>query len=73
MFSCNKAQVTTLRHRKDNIITEEEDKEKEDNHIKKVLKISNYPDWALKERKKKPPKTSDEEEEDRGRIMIPYT
>ena len=48
--------VSTLRHRKENIITEEEDKIKEDDHIKKVLKVNNYPDWALKERKKKPPK-----------------
>ena len=65
--------VSTLRHRKENIITEEEDKIKEDDHIKKVLKVNNYPDWALKERKKKPPKTTEEEEEEnRGRIMIPY-
>ena len=38
--------IRTLRHRSNTVITEMEDKEKEDAHLKRVLSISGYPQWT---------------------------
>ena len=39
--------VRTLMDRKDNIVTEQNDREEEDQRIKKVLAECNYPKWAM--------------------------
>jgi hypothetical protein len=38
--------IRTLRHRANTIITSPEDKLNETNHLKKVLSVSGYPNWA---------------------------
>ena len=39
--------VRTLLDRKDNIVTEEEDRQEEDNNIKQALNQCGYPQWAI--------------------------
>ncbi|XP_072050257.1 uncharacterized protein [Amphiura filiformis] len=40
--------VRTLMDRKNRIVTEDEDKEREDDHIKGALQKCGYPDWSIK-------------------------
>ena len=63
--------VRTLRHRANTVITEMEDKEKEDTHLKKVLSISGYPQWTWQlpnSKTKRPPPTRTI----KGAIGMPY-
>ena len=68
--------VRTLMGRIDTIVTEEDDKIKEEQHIKTALKRCGYPSWALK----KPPVTSKDPavpkktstEKFRGQVVLPY-
>ncbi len=58
--------MRTLLDRKDNIVTEEEDKREEDSKIKKkkTLNQCGHPDWAIK-------KDSDTNKS-KGMVVIPY-
>ena len=63
--------IRTLRHRSNTVITEMEDKEKEDVHLKRVLSISGYPQWAWQlpsSKTNKPPSTRAV----KGAISMPY-
>ena len=39
--------IRTLLSRKDEIVTEEEDRKEEERHVKSVLRTCKYPDWAI--------------------------
>ena len=39
----------TLLDRAESVITEAQDKEKEENHIRSVLKVCGYPEWTIKQ------------------------
>ena len=71
--------VRTLLDRKDNIVTEEEDRQEEDNNIKQALNQCGYPQWAIEKVKcnnakprqsKKPSKQ--EKDKSKGLVVIPY-
>ena len=72
--------IRTLMDRKDNIVTEEKDKDEEDQRIRKALAECNYPKWAMdrvhqqmqtKHQKKK--KTNKQNvNPSRGMVVIPY-
>ena len=63
----------TLLRRADTLVTQEDDIKKEEEHIKKTLKMNGYPDWAIRRKKEKvKEKTQDEEEEPLTRVFIPY-
>ena len=66
----------TLLRRADVLITEENDKLKEEAHVRKALNKCGYPNWAVqrkKEKEKKPPLEKDKDKtESIGRIFIPY-
>ena len=61
--------VGTLRHRINTIITTEDEKKKEELRMKKMLRINDYPEWTLKEKKKK---EKVEKEEYIKTVSIPY-
>ena len=56
--------IRTLLDRKDAIVTEEEDKEEEEDKIKNVLNQCGYPKWAVEKVKKKKKNTDDREEQE---------
>ena len=72
--------VRTLMDRKDNIVTEQDDREEEDQRIRKALAECNYPKWAMdkvqqqmeskQQKKKKTNKQNDNPS--RGMVVIPY-
>ena len=74
--------VRTLLGRKDTIVTTEEDRLEEEQHVKEVLKQCKYPDWAIqrvenqlkdkKEGKTKEKKTKSTENKSYGSVTIPY-
>ena len=74
--------VRTLITRKNEIVTDEEDKKAEEEHIKKVLKICKYPDWAIQKVEKQlaekaegvvsKPKKNPDQKKHRGRVTVPY-
>ena len=71
--------IRTLLDRSDTIVTEEDDKEKEEQHIHKALSICGYPDWAVKKVKHdknnpKPKKTikTNEADKSKGLVVVPY-
>ena len=76
--------VRTLLDRCDNVITEEADKEKEEKHLKSVLKVCGYPEWSIKvvkenrekkkeqKKSKKSKKKEKEDEKSRGQVVLPY-
>ena len=71
--------VRTLLDRKDNIVTKDADKEKEENIIREALSDCGYPGWAVDRVKKKrqTPKVRDkptkkEGEKSQGLVVIPY-
>ena len=61
----------TLFHRADTLISEEDDKEKEKEYVKKALRKCGYPEWSFERKEKEKPKKDDEEEE-KMRVCIPY-
>ena len=62
----------TLFHRADTLISEEEDKEKEREYVKKALRKCGYPEWAFEKKKKEKPKKKDDEDGEKLRVCIPY-
>ena len=60
----------TFKHRACELITTEEDQQKELNHVKRALKRCGYPNWSFNRKKKRKPK---EKVERRGKVVIPYT
>ncbi|KAI8505985.1 hypothetical protein Bbelb_163380 [Branchiostoma belcheri] len=60
--------IRTLMNRCNSVVTEEEDKERETQHIKRALIRCGYPQWTFQkvEQQKKRPKTDREEQEGRG-------
>ena len=45
--------IRTLSERKDNIVTEEADRKKEEEHVDKALTLCGYPKWTFKEVRKR--------------------
>jgi len=43
----------TLLRRAYTLVTQEDDIKKEEEHIKKTLKMNGYPDWAIRRKKEK--------------------
>ncbi len=67
--------IRTLKHRANTIITKEEDKEEEVQHIKKVFSIANYSKWAWQapERRKLNPHPNQRDHiRPKGHVTIPY-
>ena len=68
--------IRTLTHRANTLVTEEEEKQKEVLHLKKVLSISGYPKWAWDlpgSTKITPhPRTKDPARRPKGHVTIPY-
>jgi len=73
--------IRTLYERNDNIVTEEIDRKKEEEHVDKALSVCGYPKWTFKEVRKrlnnKKDKTSEKKKEDHdnkvgARVTIPY-
>ena len=69
--------VRTLMNRKDTLITQDLQKVKEDNHIKKVLKVCQYPSWTFREIERqnnvqKAQVAPNNKSRSRGRVTLPY-
>ncbi|XP_072039459.1 uncharacterized protein [Amphiura filiformis] len=70
--------VRTLLDRKDKIVTEQEDKKNEEDHIKKALNTCGYPNWAIekvkkeKEQPKKKNASKTVEDKTRANVTLPY-
>ncbi|KAI8479817.1 hypothetical protein Bbelb_424380 [Branchiostoma belcheri] len=70
--------IRTLMDRCNSVVTEEEDKERETQHIRRALIRCGYPEWTFRkvERKEKRPKQTDknkkEGEKTRAMVIIPY-
>ena len=74
--------VRTLLGRKDTIVTTEEDRQEEEKHVKEVLQLCKYPEWAIqrvesqlrdkKEGKTKDRKAKSSESKSNGSLTIPY-
>ncbi|XP_072033280.1 uncharacterized protein [Amphiura filiformis] len=73
--------VRTLLDRMDKIVTEPEDRQKEEDNIKKALKMCGYPEWTVESVKKKirdkpakssKTKTKDPSQQTKGLVVIPY-
>ena len=70
--------VRTLLDRKDNIVTEDPDKEKEEHVIREALSNCGYPKWAIdkvKDKRQTPKikqKSTKNEEKSKGLVVIPY-
>ena len=65
----------TLLRRADVLITDDEDKTREEQHVRKALNRCGYPNWAVqrsKEKEKKEIVKDDDETDSIGRIFIPY-
>ncbi len=66
--------INTFEHRINELVTEEEDKQKELRHVKKALKRCGHPNWSLNrdKRKQKKKKAEKEKVERRGKVVLPY-
>ena len=67
--------IRTLTHRAKQIVSNEEDKTQEYEHIKKVLSISGYPRWlwsAPNNRRRVPHPASTERARIKGHVTLPY-
>ena len=67
--------IRTLTHRANTHVTEDEDKEEELNHIKKVLSISGYTKWAWElpgNKKISPHPAKSNHQKHLGHVTIPY-
>ena len=60
----------TFEHRVDELITTDDDKNKEIKHVRKALRRCGHPTWTLKSKKKKT--HTEEKEERRGKVILPY-
>ena len=77
------AVIRTLLERSDSIVTEEEDRKQEEEHIRTALHTCGYPDWAIKKVKeqmkrkkairKDKPKKDKAQEKSRGVVTVPYS
>ena len=63
--------INTFDHRIKELVTEEEDKRKEKQHVRKALKRCGHPNWSLFKKEKK---KNDQKEvvERRGKVILPY-
>ena len=76
------AVIRTLLERSDSIVTEEEDRKQEEEHIRTALHTCGYPDWAIKKVKeqmnrkkairKDKSKKDKAQEKSRGVVTVPY-
>ena len=72
--------IRTLLDRCETLVTEEEDKQKEREHIKEALKRCGYPQWTIStvQRKMKTKKEDNirkktvEKDKDKGMVVLPY-
>ena len=66
--------ISTFKHRIEELVTEEKDKKKELQHVRKALKRCGHPNWSLNRQKKKKGAEAEAEEktERRGKVVIPY-
>lgn len=73
--------VRTLLERSDTIVTTQEDREKEENHVKQALKMCGYPSWTIKKTRdsmlnkqqgKVQVNRKEEGNKNRGMVVIPY-
>ena len=62
--------IDTFQHRIRELVTTEEDKKIELNHVKKALKRCGHPNWSLNKKKRKGDKG--ERIERRGKVVLPY-
>ena len=61
--------INTFRHRINTLVTKEEDKEREEEHVKNALRRCGHPKWTFKKRKRTVGK---EKVERSGKVVIPY-
>ena len=76
------AVIRTLLERDDSIVTKEEDRKQEEEHIRTALHTCGYPDWAIKRVKeqmkrkkairKDKSKKDKAQEKSRGVVTVPY-
>ena len=68
--------IRTLMDRKDKVVTEQEDKDMEEQKIKEALKLCGYPEWTFKQSKqKKDSKTKSKKKPEtntRRMVVLPY-
>ena len=65
--------ISTFEHSIEELVTTEEDKKKEMEHVRKALKRCGHPNWSLNRKKgKKDVKRMKDKEERRGRVVLPY-
>ena len=62
--------ISTFKHRIETLISTEEDKKTELDHVKKALKRCGHPNWSLNRRTNK--SRNKEKVERRGRVVLPY-
>ena len=62
--------ISTFQHRVETLVTEEEDKKKEMDHVKKALRRCGHPNWSLQRKRRIGPK--EEKVERRGKVVLPY-
>ena len=66
--------VRTLLHRAETIVTEEEDKQKEIEHVKSALRTNGYPEWIFRiPRKTSSAKAKDRSTTERSRVRVCLT
>ena len=63
--------IQTFRNRIDTLVTEEEDKKLEEEHVIKALKRCGHPEWSLRKRTRRN-KEKVEKEKSYGKVIIPY-
>ena len=61
--------VTTFKNRIETLITKDEDKVLEEEHVKNALKNCGYPDWSFNRKRKS---TSEDQIEPYAKVIIPY-
>lgn len=60
--------INTFRHRINELVTEEEDKKKEEAHVEKALRRCGHPKWSFKKKRK----VAKEKIRRSGKVVIPY-
>ena len=64
--------IDTFRRRIDVLVTEDEDKKKEEEHVIKALRRCGHPPWSLSRKRKKKEVRKEDKEEPKAVISIPY-
>ena len=64
--------ISTFEHSIEELVTTEEDKKKEINHVRKALRRCGHPKWSLNRKKNKNGNKVEEKVERRGRVILPY-